>query len=135
MSQLVGHERSSFDQIHSAIPKIAACLVVWFVLMAWLFFDRQSLVGLPLAFITALFVIAGLAFTGLFLVQYRHQPEYPSQPHEIPFQEWSAGTFEVWGSKQSSRQAAIEILLPIAAAAFGLTAIGIVFLISVSMAS
>jgi hypothetical protein len=132
---LVPNNHPTYSQIHSGIPKIVAGLVIWFVLMAWLFFDRQSLVGLPLALITALFVIAGLAFSASFLVWYRHQPEYPAQPHEIPFKEWRSGNFAVWGSQQSAGQAATEILLPIAAAAFGITAIGIVYTISASMVS
>ena len=137
-TKLVTHNRpplETFDQLHSNIPKISTGLVAWFVLMAWVLFDRQSVTGLPLAFITVLFVVVGLSFVGLFLVSYRHQPDYPGHPNEIPFRDWSAGNFAVWGSKQSSKQAAIEILLPIAAAAFGLTAIGIVFLICASAAS
>ena len=35
----------------------------------------------------------------------------------------------MWGAKLRSMHAAIDILLPLAAAAFGLTAIGIVFAI------
>jgi len=136
--ELVAHEHpanETYTQLHSTIPKIAAGFVTWFVLMAWLFFDRQSLVALPLAFITVLFLVAGLCFSASFLVWYRHQPEYPAQPHEIPFKEWRSGNFAVWGSQQSAGQAATEILLPIAAAAFGITAIGIVYTISASMVS
>jgi hypothetical protein len=131
--ELVAHNRPTFDQLHSAIPKIAAGLVTWFVLMAWIFFDKQSVVGLPLAFITVLFLVVGLSFSGLFLVSYRHQPDYPSHPNEVPFRDWIMGNFSVWGSQQSAGQAATEILLPMAAAAFGMTAMGTIYAISTSM--
>jgi hypothetical protein len=43
--------------------------------------------------------------------------------------------FAVWGTKLRSMHAAIDMLLPLAGVAFGLTAIGIVFLICASTAS
>ncbi|MDR6303775.1 hypothetical protein GGQ85_001471 [Nitrobacter vulgaris] len=123
----------TYTQLHSTIPKIAAGLVAWFVLMAWVFFDRQSFVALPLAFITVLFLVAGLCFSGSFLVWYRHQPDYDKHPNEVPFRDWITGKFAVWGSQQSSKQAATEILLPMAAAAFGITAMGTIYAILSSM--
>ena len=129
----VAHNRpanETYTQLHSAIPKIAAGLVAWFVLMAWIFFDRQSFVALPLAFITVLFLVAGVCFSGSFLVWYRHQPDYGKHPNEVPFRDWITGKFAVWGSQQSARQATTDILLPIAAAAFGITAMGTIYAIS-----
>jgi hypothetical protein len=134
--ELVAHNHptnETYTQLHSAIPKIAAGFVTWFVLMAWLFFDRQSLVALPLAFITVLFLVAGLCFSASFLVWYRHEPDYDRHPNEVPFRDWITGNFAVWGSQQSARQAATEILLPMAAAAFGITAMGTIYMISSSM--
>ena len=125
----------TYDQLHSGIPKIAAGLVTWFVLMAWIFFDRQSsLIALPLAFITLLFVVVTLCFCGSFLVWYRHRPGDARYPNEVPFRDWITGNFSVWGSQQSARQAATEILLPIAAAAVGITVMGTIYAISASMA-
>ncbi|GAB1717307.1 MAG: hypothetical protein NTAFB05_23490 [Nitrobacter sp.] len=123
----------TYTQLHSTVPKIAAGFVAWFVLMAWLFFDRQSLVALPLAFITVLFLVAGLCFSASFLVWFRHRPGYDSHPSEVPFRDWITGKFAVWGSQQSAGQAATEILLPMAAAAFGITVMGLIYTISGSM--
>ncbi|ABE61409.1 hypothetical protein Nham_0519 [Nitrobacter hamburgensis X14] len=130
--ELVAHNHpanETYTQLHSSIPKIAAGLVIWFVLMAWIFFDRQSVVALPLAFITVLFLVVGLCFSGSFLVSYRHQPDYGRHPNEVPFRDWSTGNFAVWGSQQSAAQAATEILLPIAAAASLMTVMGIIYAI------
>lgn len=57
------------------------------------------------------------------------------QAHNIPFRDWRGGDVEVWGGKLRSMHAAIDALLPLMAVAFGLTAIGIVFLICASFAS
>jgi hypothetical protein len=136
--ELVAHNHAAnetYTQLHSAVPKIVAGLVAWFVLMAWLYFDRLGPIELLLAFVTVLFLVAGLCFSAAFLVWYRHQPDYDRHPNEVPFRDWRTGNFAVWGSQQSAGQAATEILLPIAAAAFGITAIGIVYTISASMVS
>jgi hypothetical protein len=43
------------------------------------------------------------------------------------FGEWLRGRFATWTDQQRGSTAAIEILLPLAAVAFGITALGIVF--------
>jgi hypothetical protein len=45
------------------------------------------------------------------------------------FREWARGDFDIEHGRLSGADAAILILLPIAAAAFGMTAFGITFLI------
>jgi hypothetical protein len=45
------------------------------------------------------------------------------------FQDWAASDFDTYEGRLSGLQAATLILLPIAAAAFGMTAFGIAFLI------
>ena len=124
---LVARNKPVFDQLHPNIYRIAIGLVVWFVLAAWLFFDRGGLVGLSLTFVTVLLLIA----VCLTLVLSRVWRKYPREPHleRLPFSDWTKGEFAVWGAKLRSMHAAIDILLPLAAAAFGLTAIGIVFAI------
>jgi hypothetical protein len=53
----------------------------------------------------------------------------------MAFHDWKVGEFAVWGSKLRSTDAAIDMLLPLAAVAFGLVALGIVFLICANAAS
>jgi hypothetical protein len=55
-------------------------------------------------------------------------------PEKISYRDWKIGDFAVWGSKLRGTQAAIDMLLPLAAVAFGLTALGIVFVICASFA-
>ena len=61
----------------------------------------------------------------------------PDQRHfdRTSFHDWRIGDFAVWGSKLRSTDAAIDMLLPLAAVAFGLTGIGIVYLICAATAS
>ena len=40
---------TTFDQLHPAVYKAAVGLVAWFALAAWILFDRQNDIGLPLA--------------------------------------------------------------------------------------
>jgi hypothetical protein len=129
------HNRPVFDQIHPKIYGAAVGFVAWFALAAWILFDRQSDVALPLGMVSVLLLVAVLLPCSLSLVWKRHaMPDRPS-PDKTSFHEWKTGDFAVWGSRLRATHAAIDMLLPLAAVAFGLTAIGIVFLICVRAAS
>jgi hypothetical protein len=133
--ELVPHNRPVFDQLHPSVYKAAVGLVGVFVLAAWILFDRQNDIGLRLAMVSVLLVVAVLLPWTLSLVWQRHQSENPRHPNKISFHDWRIGDFAVWGSKLHGTQAAIDMLLPLAAVAFGLTALGIVFLICANAAS
>lgn len=132
--ELVAHNKPSFDQLHPNIYGAAVGLVVWFALSAWILFDRESDIGLPLAMVSALLLVAVLLPWSLSLVWKRHQMPHQQHPNRPSFHDWKSGDFAVWGSKLNGMHAAIDVLLPLAAVAFGLTAIGIVFLICANSA-
>ena len=46
---------------------------------------------------------------------------------KIGFRDWASGQFETWQERVKGANAAVEILLPVAAAAVGMTAFAIVF--------
>ena len=135
---LVVHQRPVFDQFHPKVYATAIGLVIWFAVAAWILFDHSfggpSEVSLPLAMVSALLLIAVLLPWALSLVWKRHRMPYDGHPNNAGFREWSLGDFAVWGSKIRGMHAAIDMLLPLAAVAFGLTGIGIVFLICASLA-
>jgi hypothetical protein len=133
--ELVPHNRPVFDQLHPNVYRAAAGLVALFVLAAWVLFDRQNDIGLPLAMVSVLLLVAVLLPWSLSLVWQRHQTADQRHPNKISFRDWKMGDFAVWGSRLRGTDAAIDMLLPLAAVAFGLTAIGIVFLICASVAS
>jgi hypothetical protein len=128
--ELVAHNRPVFDQIHPKLYAGAIGLMAWFALAAWILFDRQDDIGLPLAIVSLFFFVAVLVPLALALVWRRHRAPQPSHPDRTSLRDWSAGDFAVWGSRVRGRDAAIDLLLPLAAVAFGLTAIGIVFVLT-----
>jgi hypothetical protein len=132
--ELVAHNRPVFDQLHPAVYGAAVGLVAWFALAAWILFDRQDDIGLPLAMVSVLLLMAVLVPWALSLVWKRHRDPHQRHPTRISFHDWRIGDFAVWDGKLHGMDAAIDMLLPLAAVAFGLTAIGIVFLIAAASA-
>ena len=126
--ELVAHNKPVFDQLHPRVYAGAVGLVAWFALAAWILFDRQDDIGLPLMMASVLLLVAVLIPLTLAWVWRRHHAQDP-HPEAISFRDWRTGDFAVWGSRLHGTEAAIDMLLPLAAVAFGLTAIGIVFLI------
>lgn len=133
--ELIAHNRPVFDQLHPRVYGAAVGLVGWFALAAWLFFDRSDGVGLSndiglsLTMVSVLLFVAVMVPWTLSLVWKKYHMPRQSHPQEIPFQDWRSGDVAVWGARLRGTDAAIDMLLPLAAVAFGLTAIGIVFLI------
>jgi hypothetical protein len=127
--QLTTHNRPVFDQFHPGVYGVAVGLVAWFALAAWILFDRQSDISLPLGMVSVLLVVAVLLPWSLSLVWKRHRLPPERHADGVSFNDWKTGEFVVWGSRIHSIHAAIDMLLPLAAVAFGLTGIGVVFLI------
>jgi hypothetical protein len=88
-------------------------------------FDRRNDIELPLAMVSVLLLPWSLS-----LAWKKHQV-----PNKLAFRDWRIGDFAVWGGKLRGTQAAIDMLLPLDAVAFGLTGIGIVFLVCARNAS
>ena len=132
--ELVAHNKPVFDHLHPRVYKAAIGLVVWYVLAAWLLFDRKDDIGLLLAMVSVLLLVAVLIPLSLAFVWKRHGLPHQRHPHQLSVHDWSVGDFAVWGARIHSRHAAIDMLLPLAAVAFGLTALGVVFLICASLA-
>lgn len=132
---LVAHNKPVFDQLHPNIYRAAVGFVVWFAVAAWILFDRRSDIELPLIMVSVLLLMAVLVPWSLSLVWKKYEWPHQAHPHKTAFRDWKEADFAVWGSKLHGMHAAIDMLLPFAAMAFGLTAIGVVFLICASAAS
>jgi hypothetical protein len=52
-----------------------------------------------------------------------------NEDNQPSLRDWAAEDFDTWQGRLSGGQAALQILLPIAAAALGMTAFGIVFVL------
>lgn len=105
--------RQVFDQLHPNIYGIAVGLVAWFAVAAWILFDRQSDIELPLAMVSALLLMAVLVPWSLSLVWKKYQRPYQAHQHKTAFRDWKEADFAVWGSKLHGMHAAIDMLLPL----------------------
>jgi hypothetical protein len=131
--ELVAHNRPVFDDLHPRIYAAAAGLVAWFAISAWLLFDRGGDIALSLAFVTVLLLVAvGLPYVLSLAWRKSHAPS-EREPQQTSFHDWKSGDLRVWGARLRSTDAAIDALLPLMAVAFGLTAIGIVFVVERAM--
>jgi hypothetical protein len=127
--ELIAHNRPVFDRLHPRIWGAEAGLIAWFALMAWVLFDRSGDVTLSLMFVTVLFVVAIAVPWTLSLVWRKFGRPYEEHPKPTSFHDWMDGDLAVWGARLRARDAAIDVLLPLVAVSFGLTAIGIVLAI------
>jgi hypothetical protein len=90
----------------------------------WVIFGGAQ--AITLAVVTDLFLMA-MALPFLLWRQWRkHGPPTEQEPPQS-FRDWAAGEFEIARERRPVLGAAIEIALPLAAAALGMTAIGIIF--------
>ena len=126
---LISHNRPVFDELHPRIYGAAVGLIAWFALMAWVLFDRSSDVSLMLMFVTVLFTVAIAVLWMISVVWKKFQRPYEEHLKPTSFHDWAHGDFVVWGARLRARDAAIDVLLPLVAVSFGLTAIGVVFVI------
>jgi FtsH-binding integral membrane protein len=114
------------DRLPYAVYAILAGLVLWFVLAAW-GFAGAGYVDLSLAVVTVFFLIV-MAIPFVLWRVWRANRDPKTEPdRRETFADWTAGTFETWQDRVKGSNAAAEIILPIAAAAFGMTAFAIVF--------
>jgi hypothetical protein len=111
--------------LHPTVYKCAGGLVFLFVISAWALFDRRQDTGLPLGMMSFLLLIA----VALPYVLWRQWHYGRQRREDAPgaFGTWVSGQVDVWQSRLKGRDAMIDALLPLAAVAFGLLAIGIIF--------
>jgi hypothetical protein len=120
-----------FDRLHPMVQKAAAGLLIWFVVSAWLLFGGAGYIDLALTMVSVL-VFMALAIPWAIwragvVARRRDEATSAAETPSETFTTWLNGRFATWTDDENSSTAAVEILLPLAAVAFGLTAIGIVF--------
>lgn len=104
------------DRIHPALYIVLVGLALWFVASAWTFAGDEDTAYL-LVVVTGLFLVAILISVAAWRIWHNH-------PHEggwtgEPFKFWAASELRIWQGRVKAGNAMIEILLPIAAVAFG----------------
>src|SRR5215207_5961232 len=100
-------------------------LALWLVLSVWALFTGSDYYADYLFAVVSLFIFIAVALPSvLWLVRSRYRDAGFDRASGT-FREWLARDFDTWQARLRGRDAAIEILLPIAAVAFGMTALGI----------
>jgi hypothetical protein len=121
-----GHNSPSTDRLPPVIYAVLAGLVLWLVLASWSF-AGAGYSELSLAVITLYFVVL-MAIPFVIWLVWRADPDPKAKPEgRQTFSDWASGQFEISQGRRKGATAAVEIILPIAAAAVGMTALAIVF--------
>ena len=125
------HNRPANDELHPSIYRAMVGLTIWLVLSVWALFSRGAYEGLTLSVITLFFVILVGIPVILWLTWRRNIDPAEQHGYIAPFHDWASQSFETWTGGVSGREASIQILLPFAAVAFGMTIFGLTFLFAV----
>lgn len=111
------------EHLHPWIHMAAAGLLIWFVMAAWLLFSGSGYIDLALTMISVLVLMALVIPLALWRA---NGTSRIIEPNSETLDTWLRGQFATWTGYEKGSTAAIEILLPLAAVAFGITALGIV---------
>ena len=116
-------------RLHPFVYKTIGVLALIFLLGVWEFAGDEY-TGYLIA------VVAGLVFVALALPlalwriwrshRNRAKGAKTDAPEQQTFGDWASDDFEGWQDRESAGNAAIEVLLPIAAVTFGMVAFGII---------
>jgi hypothetical protein len=107
--------------LHPRVYGVIAGLAVWLVLSVWILFTGVGSTDYLLAIVGG-FILLVVAFQFV-LSRVRGTEVGEKRPS---YRKWKSLNFDTWTGRLTGSQAAGEILLPIAAVAFGMTAFGIV---------
>ncbi len=120
------HESRPLQGLHPLVYKGVAGLALWFVLSVWVLFDRGPYMPLTIAAITGFFIIVVAIPTLIWLTWRKSTRARPLPGQDRSFLDWTHHEFQTWTGPLSGREAATQIILPIAAVSLGITAFGLV---------
>jgi hypothetical protein len=120
--------RPSTSWLHPRVHKILIAVTAWFALAVWSFAGHGIVNYL-------LFIISGIIFVAvalpLILSSVGYDDRAATRDRNAPsLRDWAKWDYETSAGKVSGAEAAAQILLPIIAAAVGMTAIGMIFYFS-----
>ncbi len=120
-----GPQRPVTNWLHPRVYTLLIALSAWFAIAVWSF-AGSGIVDYLLVIVSG-FIFVAVALT-LILSRVGHANEAAQRNDKEPsLRDWAAWDYDTWAGRLSGAQAAIQILLPLAAAAVGMTVIGIVF--------
>jgi hypothetical protein len=111
-------------ELHPYVYGLILACVVWFALAVWSFAGGGMTDYLLVIVSGFIFIAAALP---LILSRVQRADDAPHDQESL--RDWSKESFDTWSGRLRATDAATQILLPIAAAALGMTAFGILFLV------
>ncbi len=129
---LIPQSRRLSNRLHPRVYTAMAALGAWLAAAVWAF-GSDSYTDYLLAIVSGfIFVVIALAYVlsrvGTRDPGARTLRKTEAAQQEETFRDWALGEFDTWQDRVKAANAAVEVLLPIAAIAFGMTAFGIVYL-------
>jgi hypothetical protein len=118
-------DRPITDRMHPGIYVAMIGLLSLYAVSVWVLFGGDSYNDLTFAVVTGLFVVAISIPAALWLSWRRNSGS--DAVDEGRFRDWASGDFEMLTGRFKGAKAGVEALLPIAAVAIGLLALGIIF--------
>jgi hypothetical protein len=119
-------DRPASSDFHPVVNLVIVGLVVWFVLAAWAGFSRGRQVDYLLVIVSGLFTVAVAIPTMLWRAASRERAHDRASGHEPAparqsLRDWWQADFDTWQAHLTGGSAAFQALLPLAAAAIGMT--------------
>jgi hypothetical protein len=119
---LYGRARPVSENLHPFVYQAMVALAVWLLVSIWAF-SGSLYTDYLFMVVTGLIVFATLIPVTLWWTRRRHRA--PSGSDES-FRHWESEEFAIWQGRLSGREAALQVLLPLAAVSLGMTIFAIV---------
>ncbi len=125
------HNRPVWNDLHPLVYAMACALVLLFIATIWAVFSGWAYMRLVLWVVTGFFLMVMAIPLAMRLTWSSHREGDPPPVERVGLREWMSGQLDTAQGRRKASDATIEMLLPIAAVAFGMIALGIVFVVSV----
>ena len=112
--------------LHPLVYAAIVALVLWFVFSTWAF-SADGYTEFLLAVVGGFFLMAAAIPFAIWRMWRKYSGD---KNDEEPLRDWASHEFDIQPGRMKGKEAAVEILLPIAAVAFGMTAFAIVLLLT-----
>jgi energy-coupling factor transporter transmembrane protein EcfT len=124
--EIVPRDHPVSNGLHPYVYGAIAALALWFVLSIWVSFASDGYTDWLLVVVSAfLLIFVALPFV---LSRVTRGDAEDGSPRRS-FGNWASGEFDTWQYRLKCGHAAVEVLLPVAAIAFGMTAFGVILLL------
>jgi hypothetical protein len=125
MRKIVRHNRPVFEHLHPLVYLAMGGLVLWFIASAWSF-AASAYADYLLVIVTGFMLIAMAIPLVLWLTWHRNRERDGAPDKRQSFRDWASGEFDIGHERIRCSEAVVEILLPLAAVAFGMTLFAII---------